>query len=81
MLPEFKTPLVLILIPLLLALFWYEHSRREGTSFKFSSLSLMQPDRKYVAGALELFTLGFKGIGFDFIVDCLGWPPKDAGPV
>ncbi len=41
MIPEFKTPLVLLLIPLLLALFWYEHKRREGTSFRFSSLSLM----------------------------------------
>ena len=42
MIPEFKTPLVLFLIPLLLAgLFWYEYRRREGTSFRFSSLSLM----------------------------------------
>jgi len=41
MLPEFKTPLVLLLIPLLLFLFWYAYRRREGTSFKFSSLSLM----------------------------------------
>ena len=40
--PEFKTPLVLALIPLLLALFWYEHKRREGASFRFSSLSLMR---------------------------------------
>jgi len=42
MIPEFKTPLVLILIPLLLVFFWYEYKRREGTSFRFSSLSLMQ---------------------------------------
>jgi len=42
MLPEFKTPLVLILIPVLLALFWYEYSRRQGTSFRFSSLYLMR---------------------------------------
>jgi Ca-activated chloride channel homolog len=41
MLPEFKTPLVLLLIPLLSALFWYEYRHREGASFKFSSLSLM----------------------------------------
>jgi len=41
MIPEFKSPLVLLLIPLLLALFWYEHRRREGASFRFSSLSLM----------------------------------------
>ncbi len=41
MIPEFKTPLVLVLIPLLLGFFWYEHKRREGTSFRFSSLSLM----------------------------------------
>ena len=42
MIPEFKTPVVLILIPLLLGLFWHEHRRREGTSFRFSSLSLMR---------------------------------------
>jgi len=42
MIPEFKTPLVLVLIPLLLALFWYEYKRREGASFRFSSLSLMR---------------------------------------
>ena len=42
MIPEFKTPLVLVLVPLLLAVFWYEHKRREGTSFRFSSLSLMR---------------------------------------
>jgi Ca-activated chloride channel homolog len=41
MIPEFKTPLVLLLIPFLLALFWYVHRRQEGTSFRFSSLSLM----------------------------------------
>ena len=39
--PEFKTPLVLILIPILLLVFWYEHRRREGTSFRFSSLNLI----------------------------------------
>ena len=38
---EFKSPLVLALIPLLLLYFWYEYKRREGTSFKFSSLSLI----------------------------------------
>ena len=42
MIPEFKTPLVLILIPLLLAYFWYEYRRQDGTSFKFSSLFLMR---------------------------------------
>lgn len=42
MIPDFKTPLVLLLIPLLLALFWYEYRRREGASFRFSSLSLMR---------------------------------------
>jgi len=42
MIPDFKTPLVLILIPLLIALFWYDHQRREGTSFRFSSLFLMR---------------------------------------
>jgi len=42
MTPDFKTPLVLLLIPLVLALFWYEHRRQEGTSFKFSSLSLLR---------------------------------------
>ena len=42
MIPEFKTPLVLILIPFLLGLFWYEYSRREGTSFRFSSLFLLK---------------------------------------
>lgn len=41
MLPEFKTPLVLVLIPFLLALFWYEYKRREGSSIRFSSLSVM----------------------------------------
>ena len=38
----FKTPLVLILIPLLLIGLWYEYKKREGTSFRFSSLVLMQ---------------------------------------
>jgi len=42
MLPEFKTPLVLVLVPLLLAYFWYEYRRQQGTSFRFSSLSLMR---------------------------------------
>jgi Ca-activated chloride channel homolog len=41
MIHEFKTPLVLFLIPLLLALFGYMYRRREGASFRFSSLSLM----------------------------------------
>jgi Ca-activated chloride channel family protein len=45
MLPEFKTPLVLILIPLLLVVFWYEHRRRESTSFRFSSLFLISQMR------------------------------------
>jgi Ca-activated chloride channel family protein len=38
---DFKTPLVLLLIPVLLALFWFEHRRQEGLFFRFSSLSLM----------------------------------------
>ena len=42
LIPEFKTPLVLILIPLLLVLFWYEYRRRTGTSFRFSSVSLLR---------------------------------------
>ena len=42
MIHDFKTPLVLLLIPLLMALLWYEHRRREGTSFRFSSLILIQ---------------------------------------
>ncbi len=42
MIPEFKTPLVLVLVPLLLAVFWYELKRREDPSFRFSSLSLMR---------------------------------------
>ncbi len=42
MIPEFKTPLVLLLIPFLLALFWYEHKLGTSTSFRFSSLSLMR---------------------------------------
>ena len=41
MLPDFKTPLVLFLIPVLLILFWYLHRRQDGTSFRFSTLSLM----------------------------------------
>lgn len=41
MIPEFKTPLVLILIPLLLAALWYMSKRQEEASFRFSSLSLM----------------------------------------
>ena len=41
MIHEFKTPYVLLLIPVFLALFWYEHRRREGAVFKFSSLFLM----------------------------------------
>jgi Ca-activated chloride channel family protein len=44
MIPEFKTPFVLVLIPLLLALFWYEFKRRQDACFKFSSL--------FVAGQL-----------------------------
>ena len=39
---EFKTPLVLLLIPLLLIWLWYEFSRQKGTSFRFSSLSLLR---------------------------------------
>lgn len=42
MIPVFKTPIVLTLIPLLLLIFWFEHKRREGTSFRFSSLFLMR---------------------------------------
>lgn len=42
MLPAFKTPLVLALIPILLLLFWHEYQRGQGPSFKFSSLSLIQ---------------------------------------
>jgi Ca-activated chloride channel family protein len=42
MLPEFKTPLVLLLIPLLLGLLWHQHGRQESKSFRFSSLSLMR---------------------------------------
>ncbi len=39
---EFKTPLVLLLIPVLLGVFWYLYTRREETSFRFSSLSWMK---------------------------------------
>ncbi|MDE1920837.1 MAG: VWA domain-containing protein [Candidatus Omnitrophica bacterium] len=39
--PEFKTPLVLVVVPLLLAALWYERRRREGASLRFSSLSFM----------------------------------------
>jgi len=42
MLPEFKTPLVLLLVPLLLAGLLYSLRCTEGSSFKFSSLSLMR---------------------------------------
>ncbi len=42
MIPEFKTPLVLLLVPVLLAALWYMLRRQEGTSFKFSSLVLMR---------------------------------------
>ena len=42
MIPEFKTPLVLLLIPLLLVFFWYEHKLGTSASFRFSSLSLMR---------------------------------------
>lgn len=42
LIPEFKTPLVLILIPILLGFFWHDLRRREGASFIFSSLSLMK---------------------------------------
>jgi len=41
MLPEFKTPLVLLLIPILLGFFWFLFRRQEGASFRFSSLSLV----------------------------------------
>ena len=39
LIPEFKTPLVLILIPFLLVLFWYVYTHQEGSSFRFPSLS------------------------------------------
>ncbi len=42
MILEFKTPLVLLLIPLLLGVLWYEHHHRESTSFRFSSLSILR---------------------------------------
>lgn len=41
MIPEFKTPLVLLLIPVLLAGLYLLHRRRPSASFRFSSLSLM----------------------------------------
>lgn len=41
MIPEFKTPLILLLIPVLLALLYFYHRRRPSASFRFSSLSLM----------------------------------------
>jgi len=42
MIPEFKTPLVLALVPLLLALFWYQRRKQERASFRFPSLSLVR---------------------------------------
>lgn len=42
MIPEFKTPLVLLLIPVLIGIFWFIYKQREGTSFKFSSISLVR---------------------------------------
>jgi Ca-activated chloride channel family protein len=41
MIPEFKTPLVLLLVPILLGFLWYDHRRRQDASFRFSSLSLL----------------------------------------
>jgi len=41
MIPEFKTPLVLILVPIVVGLCWFFYSRRQTSSFRFSSLSLM----------------------------------------
>jgi Ca-activated chloride channel family protein len=41
LMPEFKTPLVLLLAPLLLAVLYFNQRRKQGVSFRFSSLSLM----------------------------------------
>ncbi|MBF0504543.1 MAG: VWA domain-containing protein [Candidatus Omnitrophica bacterium] len=41
LMPEFKTPLVLLLIPVLLAIVYFDHKRRQSSSFRFSSLSLI----------------------------------------
>jgi len=41
LMPEFKTPLVLIFIPVLLAVWYFYQRRRTSSSFRFSSLSLM----------------------------------------
>ena len=41
MTPEFKTPLVLILITALLIFLWVQFMRKEGAVFKFSSTSLL----------------------------------------
>jgi len=38
----FKTPLVLILIPVLLALLWYANRLQEGAYFRFPSLSMVR---------------------------------------
>jgi Ca-activated chloride channel family protein len=42
MIPEFKTPAVFLLLPLLMAFLLYEFTRRKGTHFRFSTLSFMQ---------------------------------------
>ncbi|MDE2028243.1 MAG: VWA domain-containing protein [Candidatus Omnitrophica bacterium] len=41
MIPEFKTPLILLLIPALLVLLGYAYRRRQGMPLKFSSLLLV----------------------------------------
>ncbi len=41
MIPEFKTPLVLLLIPLSALLYWFVFRRREEARFRFSSLMVM----------------------------------------
>ena len=38
----FRTPLILVLIPVVIALYWWQSKRRQGPSFRFSSVLLAE---------------------------------------
>jgi Ca-activated chloride channel homolog len=76
MLPEFKTPLVLLLIPLFLAYFWYEYRRKEGTSFKFSSLSLMDQLASTWRVRWSFFPWGLRALVLVLLLIALAGPRK-----
>ncbi|MBF0511340.1 MAG: VWA domain-containing protein [Candidatus Omnitrophica bacterium] len=76
MIPEFKTPLVFVLIPLLLLFLWYVNTRKKEASFQFSSLCSMKNLKSTWRVRLGFLPWALRGLGLFLLIIALAGPQK-----